>query len=217
MTATDRTQRGKVAQQHNGFGAAREQLPVGTEFHPAQVAETRVVFFAGPNQPSRICGYFAVFHPEPVAETKERLEPVCGRVRLAVGYPKARSDSSIWTIIRRSSPFDSIAAHPNLAANCSIDWLNKPCGQAQSLLPHLPHWSNHNRLYLAASSKYPYFRNSRLKKGKPRRVRVRSNNDGMPRYLSLRAPRSTSLCCRSGPICLRSKPEPPLRRICLRE
>ena len=58
-----------------------------------------------------------------------------------------------------SSPSDSTAANPNLVANYSIDWLNKPCWLAP---PRMQPWSNHNLLCLVASSKYPYKVFSRL-------------------------------------------------------
>src|ERR1017187_4256927 len=51
-----------------------------------------------------------------------------------------------------SSHFDSIAALLNLAANCSIDWPNRPC---KSDRHRFQLWSNHNLLRSVASSKYP--------------------------------------------------------------
>jgi len=50
--------------------------------------------------------------------------------RWLLGTHQGAIDSSIWTLTWTSSPFDSIAANPNLAANSSIDWLNKPCRSA---------------------------------------------------------------------------------------
>jgi hypothetical protein len=68
-------------------------------------------------------------------EEGEHLLPHVHRViallkRWLLGTTKARLDRTIWTITWTSSPFDSIAANPNLAANCFIDWLSKPCRSA---------------------------------------------------------------------------------------
>jgi hypothetical protein len=65
-------------------------------------------------------------------EEGEHLLPRVHRViallkRWLLGTHQGAIGQSIWTITWTSSPFDSTAAHPNLAANCSIDWLNKPC------------------------------------------------------------------------------------------